>query len=136
MFICGQCHKPIGPKLKPILITLHTRPMEYHNIKIVVDEFDVERKIPVDSAGYETIKEMAVCADCANEVIDPPAIQIIGGKTFEELQQPALKIKFIASAIASMLDRIEHKSKRAKTEINTVIPAIKQFVDDHKQFVF
>ena len=56
MFLCHRCHKAIGPAIPPITIITETRPKTYRNY--------VEGRDPIESKGWEIVKEIKVCGKC------------------------------------------------------------------------
>jgi len=137
VFNCTYCGNSFGPKISPVHVVTGVRPAAYHNEFYREDEWGNRELVKVDSTGTEITGESLACNGCA-KVESPVAngLIVIGGKTFQEKQADPLRVKFIASAIDRMLTRLEHKSKRAKRDTETVVPSIKQFVDENKGFVF
>ena len=56
MFKCHRCKKAIGPAIPPITIITETRPKVYRNY--------IEGRDPIESKGWEIVKEIKVCKRC------------------------------------------------------------------------
>lgn len=127
MFICYDCSTVSDPKVKPTKVVTLTRDMEYHNTRVTVDEFSVERKEKVDSVGYETVQEVDLCPKCANV----PIKRIKRALREDNLQ---LKVSLAGCAIQSALERLGHRTHRAKRDTTAAIPLLKQFIDNNPKF--
>jgi hypothetical protein len=73
MFVCDFCSKPIGPKVKPLMVTFQAdaRSMTYTNQvphPDNVDDYNFTNRTPKTitkiSVGYEFEKEFKSCAEC------------------------------------------------------------------------
>lgn len=137
MFNCSVCKHSIGPKISPIHVTTGTRPIAYHNEYYREDSWGNKELVKVDSLGTEITGEALVCPSCAG------VEQSAGGKTivrgafsFQEKLAEPLRVKFVGCAVDSAIDRVSHKSQRAKQDTETVVPAIKDYLDVNKDLVF
>lgn len=136
MFICQNCRKDTGPKIKPVKTVTLTRATEYHNTRVVLDDFDVERKEKVDSFGFETAREIDLCPECAGEDIPVPKVPIKVRQLHDEVLVKPLRVSLVGCAVQSALERVSHLSERAKRDTAVAIPMIKQFTDDNPKFLF
>lgn len=137
MFTCSSCKKTVGPNISPSKKVIGTRPTAYHNEFYREDQWGKRTLVKVESQGDEILGETLLCPDCSGE---PPqvgsSVQTIGGRSFEEKLSPPMKVKLIANVVQGMLHRLGHSSKRAKSDTETVVPNIKQYVDHNKDLVF
>lgn len=137
MFNCSVCKESVGPGISPIHVVTGTRAISYHNEFEREDEWGNKELVKVDSVGTEITGEALVCPPCAKvEAPTGSATTVKGAYSFQEKQADQFKVKLIAGAIASALSRIEHSSKRAKHDVEIVVPQIKEYVDTHKDLVF
>jgi hypothetical protein len=137
MFICQICNNGVPPAVKANRVVVMTRPAAYHNVFYREDEWGNKTRHEVDSQGTEIAIEVLACDPCAGEPVRPgSSVERRSRLLFEEKAAPPLQVKLIASVIQSMLDRMEHKSKRAARDTAFVIPNVKEYVDEHKGFVF
>jgi len=136
MFICATCKQPVGPSVSPIPVIVETRAQEYDNIRIELDEYERETKIPVHSVGTEIVKQISVCPPCYNLPM-PVKEQTPLGPTFyqEKLPEP-LRLPMLGFVVSSALDRINHNTKRSQRDSAVAVPMVKHFVDNNKNFVF
>jgi hypothetical protein len=137
VFNCGVCSEAVAPKVKANRIVVMTRGAQYHNVYFREDEWGNRTRHEVDSQGTEIVKELLACDRCAGEPIrNTPSVERVGRQRFEEKSAPGIEVKLIAAVVQNMLDRMEHKSKRAQRDTAATIPGIKEYVDAHKDFVF
>jgi hypothetical protein len=132
MFNCAVCEEAIGPNVKPIRIVTDTRAASYHNTFYTEDDYGNKQRHDVDSIGHEIVTEIAVCPDDAEKFgIAKPVLK--GGPKaaykFEEKQAEPFAPLFGATVVHNALERTNHDSKRAKRDLQLVIPMIKAFVD-------
>lgn len=140
MFKCPFCRRSIGPKVKPVTIISKLRDVSYTNVVTQIDEFERETKKVVNSTGTEIVTTAFSCPDCAGIPKEfPVQTQTTirkGGNAHEEPMPVPMRPKLVALAVHNMLNRTDHKSKRAKAECAATIPVIKQFVNNNTKFVF
>lgn len=141
MFNCAVCREPVGPRVKPIFVTIESRPMTYHNEYRVKDEYDNYKKVEVDSVGEEIVRELQICQ---NDAADHYGIPLPGIKPlikppfkFEETQIATFKTTIAASAAEFVLHhRINHQSKRAAADSQLVVQGLNDFVRRNPKVTF
>ena len=80
MFKCEDCGKSIGPRVAPKMVVTERRERDYSTtIKKEDDYRGREVKQRIVSKGWEIVKELKCCSDCAEAhyerettVCDPP----------------------------------------------------------------
>lgn len=72
MFKCNFCHRNIGPRISPIPIVTQRR----------------RRTYPNGSIGWEIVKELNACQDCADSINS--AVRASGGRINEDIPKEAV----------------------------------------------
>lgn len=141
MFNCAVCREAIGPRIKPINIVTEVASKEYHNEFFTEDELGNRELHKVDSVGKEIMTEIKICQKDAEILFGEkfPEPKLLTSKPSvrnQELQAATFKTALAAVVVHNALERLNHRSKRAKADGMLVVPMIKSFVDANPKFIF
>ena len=132
-----MCSTVVGPSISGNKVVTGTRYQAYHNEFYVEDEWGNKELKKVDSVGTEITGEQLVCNQCAGVEGEAKQLSIPFAKWgFQEEPADSLHVKLAAVMGYNALDRLGHKSPRAKRDVAVSIPILKQFVDLNKDFTF
>lgn len=67
MFNCTVCHKTTAANERAHKIVLEKRQRSYTNRRVIEDEEGKRKVIVKDSEGWEIVKEVLACGECATK---------------------------------------------------------------------
>lgn len=142
MFICSHCRFVVGPHISPAIRVSLIRPVEYHNTRKYLDEYNREKTEKIVSEGTEIVREDKLCPKCAGEpvveLVAVPLKQVV----HEEKAVAPLRAPIIASLVDSTLATAERISKgkdvslRQRADCALCVPLIKHFTDNNTNYRF